>query len=60
MVLDNLDAALLAPTAYHGPGFSGRVLKAGVPVTINYTAGSTTTALKLSFYGKVRVKSSRC
>ena len=60
VVLDNLDAALLAPTAYHGPGFSGRVLKAGVPVTINYTAGSTTTALKLSFYGKVRVKSSRC
>ena len=60
VVLDNLDAALLAPTAYHGPGFEGRVLKAGVPVTINYTAGSTTTALKLSFYGKVRVRSVRC
>jgi hypothetical protein len=60
VVLDNLDAALLAPTAYHGPGFEGRVLKAGVPVTINYTAGSNTTALKLSFYGKVRVRSVRC
>ena len=60
LVLDNLDAALLAPTAYHGPGFEGRVLKAGVPVTINYTSGSTTTALKLSFYGKVRVRHVRC
>jgi hypothetical protein len=30
------------------------------PGSINYTAGSNTTALKLSFYGKVRVRSVRC
>ncbi len=60
VVLDNLDAALIAPTAYHGPSFGGRVLRAGVPVTINYTAGSTTAALKLSFYGKARVKNPHC
>ncbi|MDP2317156.1 MAG: hypothetical protein Q8P41_29985 [Pseudomonadota bacterium] len=60
VVLDNLDAALISPTAYHGPSFGGRILRAGVPVTINYTAGSTTTALKLSFYGKARVKTQRC
>ena len=60
VVLDNLDAALIAPTAYHGPSFGGRVLRAGVPVTINYTAGSTTAALKLSFYGKARVKNPNC
>ena len=60
VVLDNLDAALISPTAYHGPSFGGRILRAGVPVTINYTAGSTTTALKLSFYGRARVKSARC
>ena len=60
VVLDSLDAALISPTAYHGPSFGGRVLKAGVPVTINYTAGSTTAALKLSFYGRARVKPARC
>ena len=60
VVLDNLDAALISPTAYHGPSFGGRILRAGVPVTINYTAGSTTTALKLSFYGRARVKTPRC
>ena len=60
VVLDNLDAALIAPTAYHGPSFGGRVLRAGVPVTINYTAGSTTAALKLSFYGRARVKNPSC
>ena len=60
VVLDNLDAALIAPTAYHGPSFGGRVLRAGVPVTINYTAGSTTAALKLSFYGRARVKNPNC
>ena len=27
---------------------------------INYTAGSTTAALKLSFYGRARVKTPRC
>ena len=60
IVLDSLDAALISPSAYHGPSFGGRVLKAGVPVTINYTAGSTTAALKLSFYGRARVKTPRC
>ncbi|MES2638097.1 MAG: hypothetical protein V4850_01385 [Myxococcota bacterium] len=60
VVLDNLDAALISPTAYHGPSFGGRVLRAGVPVTINYSAGSTTAALKLSFYGKARVKNPSC
>ena len=29
VVLDNLDAGLLAPIAYHGPSFGGRVLRAG-------------------------------
>ncbi|MDP2305110.1 MAG: hypothetical protein Q8P18_03705 [Pseudomonadota bacterium] len=60
VVLDNLDAALISPSAYHGPSFGGRVLRAGVPVTINYSAGSTTAALKLSFYGKARVKNPSC
>jgi hypothetical protein len=60
VVLDALDAALISPSAYHGPSFGGRVLKAGVPVTINYQAGSTTSSLKLSFYGRARVKLARC
>jgi len=52
IVLDPIDTGLLAPTAFNQPTFHGKKIRAGVPVTVNYTAGSTTVALRLTLSGR--------
>ena len=52
IVIDPIDCATLATSAYHGPTFDRADIQAGVPITVNYTAGSTTTALRLTFTGE--------
>lgn len=49
LVVDPLPCSLLAASAFHGPDFDGACLQAGVPVTVTYTAGSTTSPLRLTF-----------
>lgn len=52
LVVDPIDCSTIGPTAFHGPTFEGRMVYAGVPVTVNYTAGSTSQPLKLTLLGE--------
>ena len=56
LVIDPIDTSLLTPTAFHQPTFKGKRIRAGVPITANYTAGSTTLALRLTFTGRGKVQ----
>ena len=47
----SLSCTLLAATSLRVTKFTGTV-KAGTPITVNYTAGSTATPLTLTFVGK--------
>ena len=51
LFVDPLDASILSAGAYHGPTFDGVIVHAGVPVSIGYTAGSTTAALRVTLLG---------
>ena len=57
ILIDPVDCSLIAATAFHQPTFHGKRIRAGVPVSVNYTAGSTTVALRLTFSGRGKAQS---